>query len=58
MSVGNKYVKRTNIFYGLIIAIVLGIGIYMRYDRSKDAEYRGEPEIVEEIIESIPSVSQ
>ena len=55
MKVKNKYVRRANIQYALILAIVVGIAIYMNIEKSKDSRHFQEPEIVEEFIESIPS---
>ena len=47
---------RANIQFALIVLIVLGIGIYMNIDKSKESRNFENPDIVEEYIESIPSV--
>lgn len=52
---GNKYIRRANLQYALILLIVIGIGLYMSYNKSEEVESFGQPPIVEEIIESIPS---
>ena len=55
MSTHNKYVRRANIQYAIIVLIVLGISIYMNIYESKESRDFEDPNPVEEFIESIPS---
>ena len=52
---GNKYIRRANLQYALLLLIVIGIGLYMSYNKSEEVESFEQPPLVEEIIESIPS---
>lgn len=52
---GNKYIRRANLQYVLILIIVIGIGMYMSYIKSEEAESFEQTPLVEEIIESIPT---
>lgn len=51
----NKYVRRANIQYSIIIMIIVGVAIYMNISQSNDSSYFDEPEVIEEIVESMPS---
>lgn len=55
MAKSNKYLRRANFQFAIVVMIVAGVAIYMNADKLKRSLQFHEPEIVEEFIESIPS---
>ena len=52
---GNKYIRRANLQYILILMIIGVIALYISYIKSEETESFEQPSLIEEIIESIPS---